>query len=431
MRFSGTPRVLFTFLFVSTHTLSGNLVSPAPAAAQQSDSARIAELERRLDAVGREIERLNLGADVVQADTASMGLGPAASKVYQVTQGISIGGYGEVLYENYAAEREDGVAAASLDVMDALRGIVYFGYKFDDRLLFNSEVEIEHADEAYLEFAYLDYQLTESIGVRAGLLLAPLGLVNELHEPPVFLDAKRSLTESRIIPTTWRENGIGLFGSSEEIAWRVYVMNSLNGAAFNGGGLRGGRQKGSQALAESIGVAGRVDWIGMPGLLFGVSGYFGGTAQGREITPGTPVDANLLLWDVHADYEAYGFDLRALVARATLDEAAELNQLNALAGNAGVGDEMLGWYVEGGYDVLSRMDTEHQLLPFGRYEQADTQSSVASGFAASPANELRSVSLGIAWKPSPQVVAKVARQLLHNEADTGLSQWNVQLGWLF
>jgi hypothetical protein len=359
-----------------------------------------------------------------------MGLGPAASKVYQVTQGVSIGGYGEILYENFDDMREDDTPATSLDVIDALRAIVYFGYKFDDRLLFNSEVEIEHANEAYLEFAYLDYMLTESVGVRAGLLLAPLGLVNELHEPPVFIDAKRSFTENRIIPTTWRENGIGLFGNGEALTWRLYVMNSLNGAGFNASGLRGGRQRGIRALSESMGIAGRADYVGMPGLMVGASGFFGGTGQGREIG-GERVDANLLVWDAHLHYEAQGFDVRALVSGASLDDAAELNQLNALAGAAGVGDEMLGWYVEAGYDVLSRVESEHQLHPFARYEKVNTHQSVVPGFTAGPADELTAVSLGAAWRPAPQVVLKVARQLISNEAETGTDQWNVQLGWLF
>jgi hypothetical protein len=404
--------------------------APVPLAAQAADSARIAELERRLEAVTREIERLSLGIDVVQADSSIMGLGPAASKVYQVTQGVSIGGYGEILYQGFAEEREDGSPATSLDAIDALRAIVYFGYKFDDRLLFNSEVEIEHANEAWLEFAYLDYMLTESIGVRAGLLLAPLGLVNELHEPPVFIDATRSFTENRIIPTTWRENGIGLFGSGETVTWRVYVMNSLNGAGFNASGLRGGRQRGSRALAESLAIAGRADYVAMPGLAVGASAFFGGTGQGRLLN-GTEVNANLLVWDAHLAYQTRGFDVRALVAGASLDEAAELNQLNTLTGAAGVGDGMLGWYVEAGYDVLSTMNTSHQLQPFARYEKANTQDSMVPGNTAGPANDVEAISLGLAWRPAPQVVLKTARQLISNGASTGTDQWNVQLGWLF
>jgi hypothetical protein len=92
---------------------------------------------------------------------------------------------------------------------------------------------------------------------------------------------------------------------------------------------------------------------------------------------------------------------------------------------------MFGWYVEGGYDVLSRVDTPHQLLPFMRYEEVDTHASMVPGVTAGAANDLTAVSLGTAWKPTPQVVVKVARQLNGNGAETGTNQWNAQLGWLF
>lgn len=416
---------LLTFTLVSF-----GLVAVPGASAQQTDSARVAELERRLEAVTREIERLSLGRDVVHADTSILGLGPAASKVYKVNQGVSLGGYGEILYENFAKERQDGAPSGRRDVADALRAIIYFGYKFNDRLLLNSEIEIEHANEAYLEFAYLDYLLADNVGIRAGLLLAPLGLLNELHEPPIFLDAKRSVTEQRIIPTTWRENGIGLFGGSDNFAWRVYLMNSLNGAGFNATGFRGGRQKGSSALAESLGLAARLDYVGTAGLLVGGSVYRGGSGQGRELD-GQEVEGRILIWDLHADYKARGFDVRALVAGARVSKANELNRLNGLTGANGIGEEMLGWYVEGGYDVLNRTDSRHQLLPFLRYERVNTQRSVATGFTANPATDLSVLSLGASWKPIPQVSVKLAHQIHENAANSGVNQWNVQLGWLF
>ncbi|MDP2957744.1 MAG: hypothetical protein Q8N53_15060 [Longimicrobiales bacterium] len=416
--------------FVTVLAAVSLLLPSSTLQAQQSDSARIAELDRRMEALTREIERLRLGRDVVEADSSVLGFGPAASKVYRVNQGVSIGGYGEILYENFAADRQNGAPSGSRDVADALRAIVYFGYKFNDRLLFNSEIEIEHANEAYLEFAYLDYKLSESTGIRAGLLLAPLGLVNELHEAPVFLETERSVTENRIIPTTWRENGIGLFGGSDDIAWRVYVMNSLNSAGFGASGLRSGRQKGSRALAESLGVAGRMDYVGAPGLMLGASVFSGPTGQGRELED-RPVKGGLLIWDLHADYKVRGWDLRALVAGARVGDAAELSELNGLSGAKGIGEEMLGWYVEAGYDVLRGTDSPHQLLPYVRYERVDTHRKVAEGFAHDPASDLSVLALGAAWKPVPQVVAKLGYQVHENAANTGVNQWNVQLGWLF
>ncbi|HSG49169.1 MAG TPA: hypothetical protein VLA43_15215 [Longimicrobiales bacterium] len=404
--------------------------SPAPSSAQATDSARIAEMERRLEALTREIERLSLGDQVVQADTSVGGLGYGASKVYGIQRGVSIGGYGEFLYENYADTREDDAPANRRDQFDALRAILYVGYKFNDRLLFNSEIEVEHADEIYLEFAYLDYLLTPNIGLRGGMLLAPLGLVNELHEPPIFLGTERTVTENRIIPTTWRENGVGLFGEAGNFDWRVYVMNSLDGSGFNGSGLRGGRQKGARALAEDFGVAGRLDWSGRPGMVLGASAYYGETAQNAELN-GEEVGGGILVWDFHADYKVKGWEFRGLVAGAQVNDAVELNQLNGLTGSEGVGEAMLGWYVQAGYDVLRRTQSTHQLIPYVSYEQVDTQRGVAEGFSANPANELTVASFGLAWKPVPQVVWKADYQIHSNEASTGVNQFNVQIGWLF
>ena len=422
--------------FVTAMTLvlgltSLDAVAPPQLSAQDQDSARIADLERQMEAVSRELERLRLGEEVVVADTSVQGLGPAASRVYRVQQGVSIAGYGEVLYENYAAEAEDGITSGPLDRFDALRAILYVGYKFNDRLLFNSEIEIEHADEIFLEFAYVDYLLGDNWGVRGGLLLAPVGLVNELHEPTTWLGSERSITESRIIPTTWRENGIGVFGSTEAISWRLYAMNSFNAAGFNGGGLRGGRQKGSGALAEDIGVAARLDYVGTPGLIFGASTYVGETAHGALDAGGEAIGGRVVIWEGHVDYEWRGWDLRALVAGASVSDAADLNTLNGLTGAAGIGTRMLGWYGEVGYDVLRTTGSTHQLVPYLRYEEVDTQREVAAGFAANPANDVTATLLGLAWKPVPQVVAKGDYQLHSNAADTGVDQFNFQIAWLF
>lgn len=404
--------------------------SATPLMGQDADSARIAQLERQIEVITRELERITLGEDVVQADSSVQGLGPAASRVYRIDQGVSIGGYGEVLYERFAAETQAGTPSGALDQFDALRAILYVGYKFDDRLLLNTEIEIEHADEIFLEFAYLEYKLTDYLGSRGGLLLAPLGLVNELHEPPTFLGTERSVTESRIIPTTWRENGVGLFGGTDVFAWRAYLMNSLDAAGFSAQGLRGGRQKGSKALAEDFGVAARADYVGTPGLIVGASAYTGDTAQGQQLE-GKEIGGRVLIWDVHADLEIRGWDLRTLIAGARVDQAGELNQLNGLTESDGIGTAMLGWYMEAGYDVLRTVGTRHQLTPYIRHERVNTQRKVASGYAADPANDLTVTSLGIAWKPLPQVVTKVGYQIHANAADTGVNQMNVQIGWLF
>jgi hypothetical protein len=419
--------------------LGAALLLPVTLQAQARDSVRLDELERRVEALTRELERSQLGAEVVGADTTALGFGPAASKVYRIRQGVSVGGYGEIVYNNVASELENGTASPGNDVIDALRGILYIGYKFNDKLLLNTEIEVEHVREIYLEFAYLDYRFSDAIGARAGLLLAPMGLVNELHEPPVFLGTARPLTETNIIPSTWRENGIGIFGGAGPFAYRAYVMSSFDGVrggssgagGFGASGLRGGRQRGANALSNDFGVVGRLDFVGVPGLIAGASAFTGETAHNRKLTTGAEVGGRTVIWDLHADYKVAGLDLRALVAGATVDDVVALNSLQGLTGSGSIGEELGGWYVQGGYNVLRAAGTEHQLIPYVRYEQINTQKEVPTGFTANPATDQTLLTVGASWKPIPEAVLKADYNIAHNEAETGLSRLSVALGYLF
>lgn len=403
----------------------------AEAVGDEPPAGRLAELERRIEVLAAELERLELGEAAVGADESVFGLGPAASKVYRRDEGLSIGGYGEMLYENPESERDDGSPADASDQVDFLRAIVYFGYKFNDRFLFNSEIEIEHADEAFVEFAYLDYLWRPEASLRAGLLLIPMGFLNELHEPTVFLGARRPDVEQVIIPTTWRENGFGLFGEVGELSYRTYVVNGLRGESFSAGGLRGGRQKGSKALAEDLAWVGRIDWTPAPGLLVGGSAYVGGSGQGIEDARGRVIGLDTTILEGHAEWRWRGLELRALVARAELDDVARLNRVKGLVGSASVGEELSGFYLQAGYDVLSRVSSERQLIPYVRFEEYDTQDAVPAGFAKNPANDVESLTVGLAFKPIDQIVIKADYQDYDNGAGTATDQFNVALGYIF
>ena len=83
-----------------------------------------------------------------------------------------------MLYENFTDENQAGVPTGQTSQFDFLRAILYAGYRFNDKFLFNSEIEIEHADEVFVEFAYVDYLANDNLGIRGGLLLLPMGLVS-------------------------------------------------------------------------------------------------------------------------------------------------------------------------------------------------------------------------------------------------------------
>ena len=406
--------------------------------AQMQPSPDLAEIRRQIEILGSEIEALKTRQtdEPALADVEQHGLGAAASKVYRVNQGISFGGYGEMLYENFDKKSDAGVAVSNRDQFDMLRGILYAGYKYNDRVLFNSEIEFEHGStgsggEASVEFAYLDYLVRPDIGLRGGLVLVPMGLVNEQHEPTAYLTARRSAVENSIIPSTWREMGVGAFGDVGQVTWRAYVVNSLNGRNFTAGGVRGGRQKGARALIEDLALTGRVDWQPMVGTVVGGSFFTGNTGQ-ANVAGGNTVDAKLTLWDLHAESQFRGATVRALWTRGTLDDVAQLNALNSFTGNRSIGESLAGWYVEGGYDLSSLLNFgESSLTPYVRYERLDTQRRVPAGFTRNPANDQTIFTWGVQFKPIPQTVIKADYQDVENEAGTGLNQWNFAIGYIF
>lgn len=406
------------------------------------DAGRVRELEQQVDTLSRELERKRLGAAAIPAAEGSAhGLGPAASKVYRVERGVSIGGYGEMLYEDFDATRDDGSESGRKDQLDFVRAVFYFGYKFNDRILFNSEIEYEHAStgsgaeeegEVSVEFAYLDFRFREGFGVRAGMMLVPVGFINELHEPPIFLGARRPEVERVILPTTWRENGAGIFGDLGPVTYRVYLMAGLDAEGFSAAsGIRGGRQSGSESLAEDLALAGRADWTVAPGLLIGASVFGGNSGQGSATPAGDPIGGRISLYDLHAEWKWRGLQTRALFSRIALDDAAEINELQGLTGDESVGERLEGWYLEAGYDLLAHRAGDASLVPYVRYERTRTQEEVPAGFASDPANDVQVWTAGIAYRPIPQVVIKVDYQNFDNAASTGVDQFNAALGFLF
>jgi len=402
--------------------------------------AEAAEREQAVEVLTDELERDRLAGATTGPEAGSVqapaGVAPAASKVYGRTDGVSIGGYGEMLYQSFSSALDDGTPSSNKDQVDFLRAIVYLGYKFNDHIVFNSEIEFEHAStdkkgSASVEQAYLDFLLRDEVNFRAGMLLTPVGFVNELHEPPVFLGSRRPRVEQVIIPTTWRENGVGIHGRFGPVTYRANLTAGLDAAGFSdSSGLRGGRQKGSKSLAEDGAVSFRFDYEPTPGLLFGVSAYFGESGQGVDFG-GEILDVGTELLSAHAQWRWRGLQARALWTEVSLDDVADLNAYLDLTGMDSIGSRMEGWYAELGYDLLARRDTRHELIPFLRYEDFDTQAAVPAGFLRDPANDRTSWTFGLSYKPHPNVVLKLDWHDEDNAAGTGQDQFNFALGYLF
>jgi len=165
------------------------------------------------------------------------------------SQGITVGGYAQIDYNQ--PEGKNGK-------MDVHRMVMLLGYKFNDRVQFVTEIEYEHVKEVYIEQAFLNYSLNDNLNIRGGLMLVPMGIVNEYHEPTTYNGVERPNVDKSIVPTTWREIGVGVTGKFNEanLRYQAYIFNgftSLNGTKTLGGsnGLRNGRQKGAESTINS------------------------------------------------------------------------------------------------------------------------------------------------------------------------------------
>lgn len=427
------------------------VLTAAPLAAQTVEQ-KTAELERKIEALAGEIERLKLGEAAEPDLKSALGLGPAASKVYQKSpKKVSIGGYGEMLYENFQPKKQNGTGAGKRDAVDMLRAIVYVGYKFSDRVTFNSEIEFEHGTsrtgvtgaaprgEVSVEMAAIDFKpWGDRLGLRAGLMLMPVGLVNEIHEPTTFNGAKRPSVESNIIPTTWRENGAGVFGEWGPASYRSYVVSGLqagtdtNVPGFSASsGLRNGRSSGAKSFIEDAAWVTRLDLSPVEGATVGGSFYVGEADQSQLRLPAVPVT----LWETHAKFAWRGAELKALYAQVKVGNADSLNavQGNAVGGTGSVGSDMFGGYFEAAYDVLTLWDNPkgQSLTPFVRYERYDTQAGVPHAWRKNPSNSRVEYTLGAGYKPLNQVVLKADHQLLKDQGLTGVGQTNLAIGYIF
>jgi hypothetical protein len=353
------------------------------------------------------------------------GLGPAASRIFGIGRGLSIGGYAEAFYRNSI---EDGDTDGT-DTADALRAVLYVGYKFTDRIVFNSEIEFEHgttgtnfdgqSGSVSVELMTLDLLYKDWANLRTGLLLMPVGFLNEVHEPPFFHGVARPEVEQRIIPTTWRENGVGFYGSLGEDAleYRAYLTTGLDAAGLSSNGIRSARTSGNRARAEDLAGVLRVDWRPFDGALAGGSIYAGGIDQSRSFTNSSTGqvyeldDASLLLYELHAQLRWQGVELRGLYARTHLDGAGNIARAFRGANRSGnsIAGDTHGWYVEAAYDVMPWIapDRGWYLAPFFRYEQFDTQGDVPEGFRADGTKDVRLYTPGITFKPHPNVAFKI------------------------
>jgi hypothetical protein len=270
------------------------------------------------------------------------------------------------------------------------------------------------------------------VNIRAGLVLSPMGFINQIHEPPFYFGNNRPEVERTIIPTTWRELGVGLFGQlTPELSYTTYVMSGLDAKSFNSKGIRDSRQSGAKVKAETYGFVGRLDYTptAVPGLSIGGSAYLGEAGQNQTFA-GQKADVFTQLYEGHAQFKYRGLELRALGAFGHIGDADLLSKDKKET----VGSQNFGWYAEAGYDILPLLfkDTSQYLAPFVRYERFDTLAKVADGFKDDLSKDKEIYQIGVNYKPIPNVVIKADYRNISNKAKTAEpDEFNLGVGFIF
>jgi len=329
-----------------------------------------------------------------------------------------IGGYGEV---HYNQPIENGVM--NNGTLDVHRVVMLFGYNFTPKTQFITELEYEHVTEVYVEQAFLQHKINNYLNLRAGLMLVPMGIINEYHEPTTFNGVERPLIDKYIAPTTWREIGFGATGNifPAYIKYQLYVMNGFNGydgeAKLSGkNGLRKGRQKGIESYVSSPNFTGKVEFYGIRGLNIGLSGYFGNTQStlydgiskndNEMIAAADSSVIGVSMLGLDARYKIKGLQLRGQLYYSSLSNSGQYNVFTANSDGTlnDVGSSMLGYYVEIGYDVLRSFKTKKQLVPFVRYEYLNTHNSVESNIVKNAGYEKNIITTGLTFAITKGVV---------------------------
>lgn len=341
-------------------------------------------------------------------------------------QRIMSGNYGSAVIVSAYAEMLYNQPEGDNGELDVQRMVLLFGYRFNDKTQFVTEVELEHVNEVFIEQAFVNYAVGSNVSLRGGLMLVPMGIVNEFHEPTTFNGTERPAMDNAIVPTTWRELGVGVTGRFNDISlgYQAYVFNGFKSTEADGeggisgflkgsNGLRGGRQKGIQSTVDSPTFSGKLDYYGIRGLRLGLSGYFGDTQAADDIEDVEGANIGIAMLGLDARYAYQRFTARGQFIHATLSDTDLYNT----ATGRDLGSALQGFYVEGAYNLLP-LNKEQKLFAFARYEKFNTHTDTAGSLVKNDAYDRTDVTTGLTYHIAPGVVLKGDYQFRSNESDT-------------
>ncbi|QQL44162.1 hypothetical protein [Sulfuriroseicoccus oceanibius] len=343
------------------------------------------------------------------AGTASEDLDASFTKEKSFWDHFSFGSYGE-----FHANFGDGT-----ETLDLHRAVLFADVHFTDKLELVTETEIEHlvrkkegsswtADgvEFKIEQAYFNYALTDQLAAKAGLIILPVGVINEVHEPTTFFGVERPNVEKYILPTTWTELGGGVV-KTYDTGWQIDALVH-SGLDMEGDSIRGGR---SGYEFEEFAINGdrwaattRVKYTGIAGV------ELAGSAQYQSDVDGSvDGDQDGLLLSTHGIYRKGGFQFVGLAAYWNLDVE-------------GAADEQWGGYLEPSYTWETPVG---KIGVFGRASQYEY-------FTGGALKEVTELNAGVNYWLTENIVLKADYLNADQAGKPGTTEtYNVGFGWYF
>lgn len=296
---------------------------------------------------------------------------------------------------------------------------------------------------AEVEQAVVEWAPRGPFTLRAGLVLVPMGIVNEHHEPPAFFGVERPEVDTFVIPSTWRELGVGARLRGGPVRAELDLLTPLDPTRLGPDGVVNARTLGSSSPTDGIAAAGRVELEPWLGQVVGLSGYAaqaGGAADWYDAT-GERLRLSVPLYagEVHLRGRLGALQGRAVGAAWWIPEADDLLEAHRADGSLWFPDSaglvptrIVGGYVEAGVDVLRPFaKARGELSPFARLEAYDLHDAVPEGEEADPARSVQVGTFGFSWKPFPALALKADVQLRDRRYGLDELQWNAGLGYLF
>jgi hypothetical protein len=352
--------------------------------------------------------------------TSFSSMGAAASKIYHSKDALSIGGYGEYEYKKYFDyknyDSDTANATRNKSEFNIVRFVPYFGFKFNDWIVMNTEIEFEdggaRSDDtknykyAIVEFSYLDFLFDKAYSFRVGHILVPMGLTNLNHEPVAYLTAERPTVETLIIPSTWHTNGALLHGEIDGLEYYAGLITSPDAGAFVEGRYIQQGRLGARQFTDDFSAVVRASYNVDGGFDIGASALYGQSSILNESKPGDTLksgnaDITMTMFEAHVTYSGKGFNFKTLAAYGALD--GDMDALRAATGEQ-ISSGVNGQYLTVGYDLFHLLATAQNLYLVGDIERLDMD---ADGVTDNPDNNrFMEYSGGFAYYPDPKVVIK-------------------------